>query len=314
MPRIAALTGATGFIGSHLKQYLADHGWRLRALTRKPAASHPPSDGIEWIEGDLGDLEALGRLVRGADAVVHCAGLVKARRAGDFFRVNADGAHRLARIAAQQDKAPRFVLLSSLAAREPGLSAYAASKRRAEDILRADPMLLAATILRPPAVYGPGDRETLTVYRALRRGLAPLPGGGRGRLSLIHVSDLAAAVAAILDTESTAGRLIEVDDGKQDGYTLRAMLEIVARHLGVRPRFVPVPELVLRAVGALNLAAAFVAGYAPMLTPGKARELCHPDWVCRDRSLTRLTPWRARLKADEGLGQTIDWYRRHDLL
>lgn len=314
MSRIAALTGATGFIGSHLRQHLADHGWRLRALTRKPATSPSPDDGIEWIEGNLDDVEALGRLVRGADAVVHCAGLVKARRAADFFRVNAEGTHRLARIAAQQDEAPRFVLLSSLAAREPGLSAYAASKRRAEDILRADPMLLAATILRPPAVYGPGDRETLTVYRAVGRGLAPLPGGGRGRLSLIHVSDLVAAVAAILDADATAGQLIEVDDGEPDGYTLRAMLEMVARHLGVRPRFVPVPEFVLRAVGAVNLAAALVAGYAPMLTPGKARELCHPDWVCGDRSLTRLTPWRPRLKADEGLGKTIDWYRRHNLL
>lgn len=313
MARLLALTGATGFIGKHIKTELAGRGWRIRALTRKPAESHGGAQNVEWVPGDLDNADALERLVRGADAVVHCAGLIKARRARDFEAVNADGTRRLAQIAGGQPKPPRFVLVSSLAAREPHLSPYAHSKMLAEDIVRGLDQTPAATILRPPAVYGPGDAETLTIYRAVKRGLAPLPGGG-GRVSWIHVSDLASAVAAILETPSTAGQTFEIDDGHEQGYSLRETLGLVAGHLGVKPFFIPIPRALLELAGALNLAAAAVAGYRPMLTPGKAREICHPDWLSRGNRLSELTSWRPRLQMDQGLAETLSWYRREKLL
>ncbi|MFQ5534110.1 MAG: NAD-dependent epimerase/dehydratase family protein [Sphingomonadales bacterium] len=314
MARLVGLTGATGFIGKHLTKHLSGQGWRVRALTRRPLETANQPGVSEWIAGSLDNDGALERLVDGADAIVHCAGLIKARRRRDFERVNAIGTERLARITASSPSRPRFVLLSSLAAREPRLSAYAATKRQAEELAQACDFPVPVTILRPPAVYGPGDTETLAIYRAVKRGIAPLPGGDGGRLSLIHVADLAQAVSAILEAPSTAGRMFEVDDGRQHGYRMREMLEIVARILGVSPLFIPVPAAALKIVGALNLAAATLARYDPMLTPGKAREICHRDWVCRGGDLTRLSPWRPGMEAGQGLKETLSWYRKQNLL
>jgi nucleoside-diphosphate-sugar epimerase len=153
MARTVAVTGATGFIGGHIARALAAAGWRVRALTRRlpihPALAQVP---IEVVIGDLADGDSLGRLLAGAEAAVHAAGLTRARRASDFLRVNADGVAALVRCAARMARPPRFLLLSSLAAREPGLSAYAASKERGEAALRAADKGLVWTILRPPAV------------------------------------------------------------------------------------------------------------------------------------------------------------------
>ncbi len=311
---VIALTGATGFVGGRIAMELARRGWPVRALTRRP----PPAEvaalpDIEWIRGHLQDGDALERLLAGADALVHCAGLVKARTARVFDEVNARSVARLAELAVRKGPT-RFVLISSLAAREPGLSDYARSKHAGEQALLAHRSALEPTIIRPTAVYGPGDRETLTVFRAVKRGFAPVPGDGSGRISLIHVDDLAAAVAAVLDSPETIGHIFEVDDGRPRGYDFREMLGLMAEALEVRVRPVSVPGLVLKLAGAINQGTALIAGYAPMLTIGKARELCHPDWLCRDRGLVERTAWRPRIAAPEGFRETAGWYRAHGLL
>ena len=188
---LAAVTGATGFVGPHLIAALARHGWKLRLLIRRwtPLPSLAGVDA-EIVWGDLSDEAALRRLVDGADAVVHAAGLIKARRPEDFQAVNRDGTARLSALAPTMP----FLLLSSLAAREPQLSPYAASKRAAEEVVarRTGPWLA----VRAPAVYGPGDRETLAYFKMAARGFAPQPDRPDARLSLIHVEDLAEALAA----------------------------------------------------------------------------------------------------------------------
>jgi len=168
--RLAAVTGATGFVGPHLVAALARHGWTLRLLIRRwtPLPSLPGVEAdIVW--GDLADEASLKRLVDGADAVVHAAGLIKARRPAEFDAVNRDGTARLSALAPDVP----FLLLSSLAAREPQLSPYAASKRAAEEaIARRSGAWLA---LRAPAVYGPGDRETLAYFKMAKLGIVLLP-------------------------------------------------------------------------------------------------------------------------------------------
>ncbi len=165
-----ALTGASGFIGARLAARLAEKGYRVKALRHRAALPEPASDSRpEVVPGGLGDDAALARLCAGADAVVHCAALVRARRAREFQRVNAEGVARLARAAAGAGSRPSVLLLSSLAAREPGLSAYAASKRAGERALAEQGSGLEWTVFRPPAVYGPGDRELLSVFRWVRR-------------------------------------------------------------------------------------------------------------------------------------------------
>ncbi|TMJ23085.1 MAG: NAD-dependent epimerase/dehydratase family protein, partial [Alphaproteobacteria bacterium] len=217
MPKLVAVTGATGFVGPHLVAALARHSWKLRLLVRRwtPLPSLPGVEA-EIVWGDLSDEASLRALVGGADAVIHAAGLIKARRPAEFDRINRDGTARLSALAPDVP----FLLLSSLAAREPQLSPYAASKRAAEEAVaaRSGPWLT----LRAPAVYGPGDRETLAYFKMAKRGFALQPGQPRGRpearLSLIHVEDLAEALALALDRPVPPG-VHEIDDGHAGGYS-----------------------------------------------------------------------------------------------
>jgi len=180
--RILAVTGGTGFVGGHLLRVAREAGWEIRALTR---GWRPPQDGIAWIEGALDQPEALASLCEGADAIVHIAGLINAASRAGFESVNVGGT--LAMIdAARAAGVRRFIHISSLAAREPDLSDYGWSKAKAERVVAASG--LDWTIVRPPAIYGPGDRETFELFKMARRGLVALP--PKGRFSLLHVEDL----------------------------------------------------------------------------------------------------------------------------
>jgi len=312
---IIALTGATGFIGQWIHRKLCDDGWRVRALTRRgPSDDNTLNAATDWIAGDLFNQGALSDLLRGAAAVIHCAGLIKARRAAEFQAVNGFATGLLGQCIGRSDSVAQVILLSSLAAREPALSAYAASKRAGEDALAGLAHDRTLTILRPPAVYGPGDRETLALFRGARLGLAPLPGGRDSRLSLIHAADLSAAVIAALGAGGQAGGRFEIDDGQAGGYRLGALYRLAGRHFNRRPREIVIPYRLLRGLGLGNLAVARLFGYRPMLTPGKARELCHPDWVADGGDFTRRTGWQPEITADRGFAQTIDWYRRNNFL
>jgi len=302
-----ALTGATGFVGRHLLHRLAEDGWQLRALTRRPQALGPVAAQVRPVVGDLGSEAALAELVQGAEVVVHCAGLVAARSAAEFHRVNAEGTARLLR-AAQAAGRPRFLLISSLAAREPQLSPYAASKRQAEELLRQTADGLVWQALRPPVVYGPGDRATLPLFRQFARGLVLRPGGS-GRFSMVYVGDLAAAVAALLAQGGPAGAVMELDDGMPGGYGWPEVIGAAERQLGRRIRAVSVPQPVQRLAAAAGTLGAAFTGRPPVLSQGKVNELAHPDWVCRDGLLGDCISWRAAVGLDEGFALTSAWYK-----
>jgi nucleoside-diphosphate-sugar epimerase len=304
--RHVALTGATGFIGSAVLSRLLAGGWTVRALHRPRRDRTPASQpGVEWIEGDLGDVRSLDALVTGADAVVHCAGSVRGARAAGFERVNAEGTRRLLEAAARASQPPRFLLMSSLAARMPDLSAYAASKRHGERVLEAAMSNVRWTVFRPPAVYGPGDRELEPVFRWIARGVAPMPAGGAGRFSLIYVDDLASAVLRWLEIDGGDGRTFELDDGHPGGYDWDTVLAAAARVLrgGARVRRLPVPVALLHLAAAANVVASRFAGYDPMLTPGKVREITHPDWLCDSHDFVNATGWQAAVRLEEGLAR-----------
>ena len=307
--RVAALTGVTGFIGGHLAPALAARGWRLRALVRRmprPVATALPD--MEVVAGDLGEEAALARLVEGADAVIHLAGAIRGRRRDDFMRANAEGTAALAR--AWQDRAPRarFVKVSSLAAREPALSPYAASKRAAEEALAETAPGGDWLVLRPAAVYGPGDRETLRILRAAAGPVQPLLNHRSARVSVVHVEDVVGAVLAALEAP-LAGRVFEVTDPRPEGYGWEEIVAAVARVTGraLRPLRLPRPLLLL---GGLLGEAAALAGAAPMLTRHKLRELLHPDWSSEPARQLPPELWRPRIGLEEGLAETVAWYRR----
>ena len=304
-----AITGATGFVGTVLTRRLAAAGWKIRALIR-PASTYkrPAGINVEWIDGDLEDVASLGRLVHGADAVVHCAGRVRGATRVQFNRVNVDGTARLVKLAVDQHPTPRFLLISSLAAREPHLSPYAASKREGEEVLVEKSDKLFWTVFRPSAIYGPGDRELMPVFHWMKKGVAPVLGSGNNRFSLLYVEDLAEAIVQWLDHKSNPACTYELHDGQPGGYSWRDVIDTVA-HLrqGKSVIAIRIPLVVARLVSMLNLITARALGYAPMLTPGKVRELRHTNWVCDNAALNSATGWTPKILLAEGLQRILRW-------
>ena len=308
MSHSIALTGATGFIGSALATQFQQSGYRVKALLRRRKSSDRLCErGIEPVEGTLEDGEALARLVQGANAVVHCAGAVRGANRDDFESVNVLGVAALAKISSRQKPPPRFLSLSSLAAREPGLSYYAASKREGERVLAHSAGDMKWTVLRPPAVYGKGDKELLPLFRWMRRGVAPILGPRDARLSLLHIDDLIAAVLTWLETDCDESAIYEIHDGKLGGYSWGEVIKTVEALQRKRIIRIPVPVILLRVTAAVNLFGARLIGYQPMLTPGKIRELWHPNWVCDNRALSNAIGWNPRVQLETGLLRTQDW-------
>jgi nucleoside-diphosphate-sugar epimerase len=315
LARTVAVTGATGFVGGHLVRSLAETGWSVRALTRRPVAGSgdaPP--GVTWIRGTLEQSSALEELLAGSQAVVHCAASIKALDTRAFFKANAEGTERLADIAASMLEPPRFLYMSSVAARHPDISDYAASKRAGEEALAKRSERLTWCALRPGAVYGPGDRETLTMFKMAAARIAALPGSGTGHVSLIHVSDLVGAVVALLDSPVESGAIFEVDDGRPGGYTLRSLYETLGEYLDRRALYLEVPRNVMAAVAFCNATVARLTGRPAMLGPGKVREIYHNDWATDSTPIRHATSWAPRIDAKQGLKATLSWYKSQGLL
>ena len=308
MSRTIAVTGATGFIGGMLIHQLVNAGYRVRVLTRHRSAHKLPQlAGLEAITGSLQDSESLRRLLQDASAVVHCAGAVRGVTAADFNAVNVDGVIQLVRAALSRSPRPRFLSLSSLAARAPQLSHYASSKLQGEQALASMATDMEWVALRPPAVYGPGDREMLPLFQWMGRGIAPVLGEAHARVSLLYVEDLCAAVLRWLDAGQCQSGIYELHDTQAGGYSWD---EIIANVSALRARHIvrlPLPAALLRTLASVNVTAARLIGYAPMLTPGKVRELRHPDWVADNAALTAAIGWQPEVSLQEGLRRTMGW-------
>lgn len=291
-----AITGGTGFVGGHLIRLAAEAGHEVRALARR---APPPVAGVEWVAGALDQAESLAALARGADAVIHVAGVVNAPDRAAFAAGNIAGTSAML-MAARAAGARRFVHVSSLAAREPGLSDYGWSKAGAEAAVAASALDWA--MVRPPAIYGPGDTEMLELFRMAKRGVVPLPPGGR--LSLIHVSDLARLLLALAERPAGVQRVMEPDDGVRDGWDHRDLARAIGVAVGRRVLPLPVPAGLLRLGARID---GMARGRWAKLTPDRVRYFCHPDWVVHSRPDGYL--WRPRIATPDGLASTVDWYR-----
>lgn len=283
---------------------LVGAGWSVRALARSPAAAQRiRALGGDVVAGDLHDPVALARLVSGAAALVHCAGAVRGANYAAFAATNVAGSAQI--FDAASEAGVPIVALSSLSAREPGLSDYALSKRAMEYLL--DSAAVPAFVLRPPAVYGAGDRELTPLFEAFGRGVAPVPAND-ARISLIHVSDLATAILAWISGPRISGGVYEIHDGRPGGYAWRDIIQIAAAVRGAPVRRLGLPRRAVGWAAAINSAASRALGHEPMLTPGKVRELWHTDWIADNRSLQDVLPgWQPAVDLAIGLGLTCDW-------
>lgn len=313
MNRAVAVTGATGFIGTHLVDRLLQDGWSVRALVRRASPSLE-ARGAGTVVGDLEDEKVLAELVAGVTAVVHCAGAVMAPRRAVFHAVNVEGTARLVAAVGAAERPPRLLLLSSLAAREPQLSDYAASKRLAEDVLAS----LAAgdnwCIIRLPAVYGPGDRVTLTLFRQMARGFLCTPVGDDSRFSLLYVDDLATAVSALVDRANRVRNKLELDDGQPGGYSWANISDIAGGVLGRPIRRVPTRKSALWVPAVIDQSWARATGRSPTLTLGKLRELFHRNWVSDKTPTGLFDGWAPSIRFKEGFARTFAWYEARGML
>jgi nucleoside-diphosphate-sugar epimerase len=294
-----AVTGATGFVGRALLDEAAGQGVEIRALTRREQKKAP---GIQWVAGDLHDRKALRKLVKNAEAVIHVAGVVNTHDPTGFHLGNVEGTLALIE-AAVAAGVPRFVFVSSLAAREPELSKYGASKAHAEKLVKASG--LDWTIVRPPAIYGPRDRDMFEMFRLAKWGVVPMPPPGRS--SLIHVNDLARLLLALVPaSERDSHRTFEPDDGVTQGWSHRELARAIGWAMGRRPW---VPHLSRGMLERLARVDKAVRGTNARLTLDRVSYMSHPDWVCRAKARPPKRLWRPQVPTMDGLKATADWYR-----
>lgn len=302
MPLKIALTGATGFVGRAVVAASMAKSWQLSALVRDPARADLNST-VRQVQGDLQDKAALDDLTRNADVVIHIAGVIGALRRDDFFAANEQGSLAVAEAAAGNGVA-RFVHISSLAAREPELSMYGASKRAGEVAVEKFKTRMSVLVLRPPAVYGPGDRGTLPLLRSLTQSFAVIPGNSTSRFSLVYVDDLARIIVEA--AEATRAGTVELDDGQRQGYDWKDLAQIASatEQKSIRPIFLP--KSVAMAVGVGVEAYAKLRGTLPFVSPDKIQQLYFGDWVARGEGW----PLKEPVGFAQGFKSTVDWYRK----
>jgi nucleoside-diphosphate-sugar epimerase len=298
-----AITGGTGFVGSHLIDGALAAGHEVKALTRR---DQPPRDRLEWIGGNLDDRSALERLVDEADAVIHVAGVISAPDRAGFEKGNVGGTLAML-AAATAGGVRRFIHVSSLAAREPKLSLYGASKAKAEELVYSSGLDWA--IVRPPAVYGPGDRETLELFRMAKLGFMLMP--PRGHLSLIHAADLGRLLIALADPTAPETTLIEPDDGKPSGWSHREFAKAVAKAVGVKAAVFSAPGMFLRLAARADQ---LFRGPRARLTVDRAAYFSHRNWVVEPKRAAPMELWHAEIPTEQGLRETADWYREQGWL
>lgn len=298
-----AITGGTGFVGSHLIDVAIAAGHSVKALTRR---EQPGRENVDWIDGDLGSRDALERLVDGADAVIHAAGTINASSAAAFEKGNVAGTLAML-AAATAGGVRRFIHVSSLAAREPKLSLYGASKAKAEELVHSSGLDWA--IVRPPAVYGPGDKETLELFRMAKLGLMLMP--PKGRVSVIHADDLSRLLIALCDPLAPSNKLIEPDDGKSGGWTHREFARALAAAVGTNAAVISSPGMLLRMAARADQ---FLRGEKAKLTVDRAAYFSHRNWVVEPKRAAPTKLWRPGIDTLTGLADTADWYRKQSWL
>lgn len=300
-----ALTGATGFVGKAVLDEAVRREEPVRALTRR---TQGPRTHVKWIDGDLSNPAALATLCHEADAIIHVAGLTNTPDPAAFEDANVGGTERLI-AAAKEKKVKRFVFVSSLSAREPELSAYGASKAKAEKLVEASG--LDWTIVRPPGVYGPHDVDYFEMFRSAKFGFVPLPPGGAS--SIIHVEDLARLLLTLVDASPALvrRRMFEPDDGREGGWSHKEMAKAIGKAVG-RPVFAPhLPRAVLQTAAEADR---LLRGDKARLTADRVGYMTHPNWVARSAYKVPEAVWSPRIGGEEGLAATARWYREQGWL
>ena len=304
------LTGATGFVGQTLQAYLNKSGYLVRALVRKEIPVNPgilsssESLCISLTSKNPEQIRKLQKTLSEAHGIIYCAGSVRGTILEDFLDANQRGLKTIVDCLRTLEHPPPLLLISSLAASRPEISHYAQSKYLGETVLHQNPNI-PWTIIRPPAIYGPADQEMRPLFDLGRRGLLPVTGPLDQRLSLLHVDDMGTAALAWLNSwKQCKQTTYAIDDGQLNGYTWPQMAQIIASTKNIKhrsARLIKIPHILLSTFAHINQSCAHFFKYAPMLTPGKVRELSQPEWLGDNHAFTKATGWVPEIKLEAGL-------------
>ena len=325
---LVAVTGASGFVGSRIAAELAARGHRVRLLLRATSSRRMlPDAPWEIAEGDITRPATLPPFLAGADAVIHAAGLVKARRPPEFHAVNAVGTANLINAAAQTPNLSRFVYLSSLAAHGPApndtprpldaapapVSAYGRSKAAGESAVQNSPLYERAAILRLPVVYGPQDLALLPFFQLVKRRIAPLLWGGRNLISIIYITDAARAAADLVESDNPSnGKPYTANDGHQ--YTWQTLLTHIETALNRKALRLPMPLWAYHSAAHLSQLYGNLARKAVPLSIDKVTEMRQPYWISSNQAITNDLGWTPQISFPDGARLTAAWYQEQRLL
>jgi nucleoside-diphosphate-sugar epimerase len=322
--RVALVTGASGFIGSHLVEALVPLDWRVRCLVRKSSRLRwIPTDDVTLINGTIEEPgDDLDRAVKSVSVVFHLAGLTSAAHDEAYTAVNLEGTRNV--VEAMRRSAPDALLVfcSSLSAAGPAralrpvnetddsmpVSAYGRSKLAAEQVVHESG--LRYVTIRPPAVYGPRDTDILAAFRLALYGLALRVAPAGQRLSMVHAEDLAHGMVRAAEVDARG--LYYMTDGMV--HTWEGIMEQVARAVGKQPRVIAVPNPIADAISRAERLRGVVMGSKPLLTPDRAVELSQPDWTCDDTHARLDLNYESSISLPEGMRLTAKWYRENGWL
>ncbi|MDH3890592.1 MAG: SDR family NAD(P)-dependent oxidoreductase [candidate division Zixibacteria bacterium] len=317
------VTGANGFVGTRLCHLLLKEGLAVVAGVRKSSdLKSLESMNIEYRYGDVTRPESLPEMVTGVDYIVHNAGITKARNKDDFRRINEQGTQALFDAAAEHNNSvKKIVYISSLAAAGPSvpgrpvteedtphpITTYGRSKLGGEQTALGFSDRLPVLSIRPPGVYGPGDREIFGFFEAVHKGIRPLIGDTKRRIQIVHVDDLARGIFLALTKETKPGAVYFIAENMS--YTMAELIGLLQQACGRKGFPLKLPAPLFRAAAVVSEVACKLFRTTPMLTREKAAELL--DWweMSLDKAHNELD-YRSRIPFAQGAKDTYDWYIR----
>jgi nucleoside-diphosphate-sugar epimerase len=322
------VTGATGFIGSHLVEALVQRGAQIRCLVRdKKQLGWVKDLPVEFVVGNCQEKHSLTQAVKDIDQVFHLAGATTAVKEKTYFEVNALGTENLVKACIEiNPRLNKFIHISSQAAAGPCLSGgkkketdacepvspYGKSKLLGEELALSLSRELPLLILRPCAVYGPRDRGFLALFKCLSRNILPCLSGIDQHISICHVQDLVRAILLAADTQSEHGNIFFISDGQD--YRTAEIADIFAEAMKINALQLHIPKQILFGVAFFAECLSRVSGKPSIMNRGKAAEMIQQNWVCDITKARTLLGFEPRISLARGAESTVAWYKNENWL